>query len=100
VLGLDVFNHRIEGLGQFIRNGHGVVNTMPSTIDEVRTAKVALISTMGDPDWLRGVGIGRDLQGYYIRVNVASAEGVSAAVPSTWGGVRVHVEVIGDITAR
>ena len=68
-------------------------------LDDTRAVKVAFMSQLGRPAWLRGVGIGKDAQGYYIKVNASEAlpEGT---VPPTFNNVRVIVDVVGNIVAH
>jgi len=65
---------------------------------DVRAVKVAFMTDLGRPEWLRGVGIGKDAQGYYIKVN-ASTPLTNGTVKTTFNGVRVIVDVVGDIRA-
>jgi len=72
------------------------------TQDEVRAIKIAFqhqLTASSVPPWLRGVGIGKDEQGYYIKVNTGEAlpEGI---VASSFNGVRIVQDVVGDIRAH
>ena len=64
--------------------------------DEVNTAKTMLRSKIGRPVWLRGVGIGCDKSGFFIRVNVDEITN-DVNVPREINGVRVLVEAVGNI---
>lgn len=71
------------------------------TFEEVERAKQALrkqLKTPERPEWLRGIGIGLDDRGYFIKVNVSKA-GVSADIPSKFQGARVVVDAVGEIIA-
>jgi hypothetical protein len=79
---------------------HGV-DDPTMTENEVRAAKVAFqfeLTFNGTPPWLRGVGIGKDALGYFIKVNTEAAlpEGT---VASSFNGARILTEVVGDIRA-
>jgi hypothetical protein len=50
---------------------------------------------VGRQPWLRGIGIGRDRAGYFIKVNTS----VPIRLPPFYEGVRVFVDVVGDIRA-
>ena len=72
-----------------------------ATLEEATAAKATLRSNLGRPEWLRGVGIGKDDTGYCIKVNVASITAdVEASIPREIDGVPVHVEVVGDISVQ
>ena len=63
------------------------------TEDEVRAAKIAYLHQLGRPAWLRGVGVGQDADGYYIKVNT----GEPVKLASTFNGVRIVMDVVGDL---
>jgi len=65
---------------------------------DVRAAKVAFLSQLGRPEWLRGVGIGKDGLGYFIKVN-SSEPLPEGLVKTSFNGVRIIVDVVGDIRA-
>lgn len=79
-----------------------------ATLDEVRSAKIALrFKLNSDPDprknptWLRGIGIGGSLVSPVVCVLVHSmTDEVRAAIPSKMGNVDVIVEAVGDIVAQ
>lgn len=64
--------------------------------DRTKNAKEELKSLIGRPPWLRGIGIGQDDAGYFIKVNVSES---NANLPSEVLGVRVKVDVVGDVMA-
>lgn len=71
------------------------------TFEQAATAKLALRSKLGRPDWLRGVGIGLDQNGHFIKVNVAEiTPDVRERVPREVCGVPVQVEEVGEIVAN
>jgi hypothetical protein len=71
------------------------------TFEQAATAKAALRSKLGRPDWLRGVGIGLDENGHFIKVNVAQITAdVRERVPREVGGVPVQLEEVGEIVAH
>lgn len=73
---------------------------METTLEEATGAKVALRSQLGRPEWLRGIGVGVDPDGYFVKVNVAAISAdVKKQVPPQIGAVRVRVEAVGEITA-
>ena len=68
--------------------------------DKAAKAKETLRSAMGRPRWLRGVGLGQDRHGYFVRVNVdAITPELREDIPREVDGVRVWLEAVGDITA-
>ena len=67
--------------------------------DEVNTAKTVLRAQIGRPGWLRGVGIGCDKSGFFIRVNVDEITD-DVKVPNEVSGVRVLVVPVGNIFAQ
>jgi hypothetical protein len=74
------------------------------TLDQIKIAKNALKLTLGRPDWLRGIGIGADAQGYFIKVNVSKAipdvtNQITAALSKNPDKVRIEIEEVGDIVA-
>lgn len=66
-----------------------------STEEEVRAAKIAFQHQLGRQPWLRGIGIGKDADGYYIKVNTGEPQKLA----SSFNGVRIITEVVGDIRA-
>ena len=79
-----------------------------TTIDEVRSAKIALrFKLNSDPDprknprWLRGLGIGGTKENPALVVLVHSmTDEVKKSIPSRMGNVDVIVEEVGDIVAQ
>lgn len=72
---------------------------MGTTLEQATSAKVVLRSRLGRPEWLRGIGVGMDADGYFVKVNVAAVTSdVEAHVPPRVGEVRVQVEAVGEIT--
>jgi len=73
---------------------------MTTTFEQAARAKETLRSKIGRPDWLRGIGIGQDEQGYFVKVNVkAVTPEIREQIPEHLGGVSIHLEAVGDITA-
>jgi hypothetical protein len=72
---------------------------MRTTLEEATNAKGVLRSRLGRPEWLRGIGVGIDGNGYFVKVNVAAlTSDVGKRVPPRLGSVRVQVEAVGEIT--
>lgn len=73
---------------------------MHATFEQASDAKTTVRARLGRPTWLRGVGIGRDDDGHFVKINVdVVTPEVERAVPSEVSGVRVRVEAVGDISA-
>jgi hypothetical protein len=73
---------------------------MATTFEQAAAAKSVLRSMLGRPAWLRGVGVGFDEAGSFIKVNIGeSTPDVLARIPREVDGVRVHVEAVGEIVA-
>lgn len=68
----------------------------PTTLDEARNAKPALVAAVAGDDRVNGVGIGYDGAGYVLKVNLTVAE-ASEVVPPVVNGVPVRIEVVGPI---
>jgi hypothetical protein len=64
------------------------------TLEEARSAKATLQERLGEPPWLRGVGIWKDSAGLHmVKVDVSKeSDEVWAAIPQTIDGVRVFFE--------
>lgn len=74
---------------------------MATTFEDAARAKSELRLRLGRPRWLRGVGIGRDAEGHFVKVNVAEMTlEVMALLPHDVSGVRIRVEVVGDVVAQ
>lgn len=72
-----------------------------STIEETRTAKSAFqrhLVAPGIPTWLRGIGIGKDSDGFFIKVNVNEAL-PNGTVPNSFNDVRIVTDIVGDLRA-
>jgi hypothetical protein len=65
------------------------------TLQTVLEMKSAYARALGRPPWLRGVGVGQDAAGYFIKVNSS----VPVRLPAYYGAVRIFVDVVGNITA-
>lgn len=90
------------------KKGDLVVMDLKSTItlDQAKAAKAVLKAEIGQPLWLRGIGIAQKDQDYIVKVNVADESGaiwaatqMIQAVKDRLGGVEVEIDVVGDITA-
>lgn len=67
-----------------------------TTDEQARAAATAYqFSTLSSPSWLRGIGVGKDAYGYYVKVNTSKPVNLSP----TFNGVRVVVDIVGDIEA-
>lgn len=76
--------------------------TTPGTSFEQATDAVdALLGKIGRRQpWIRGVGVSRDDEGHFVKVNVHSMTyEVRTTVPKEIDGVRVKVEAVGDLRA-
>jgi len=69
------------------------------SLEAVQSAKASLRRDLGQPAWLRGIGIGFSDDGSYcLKVNVAEmTPEVRAALPTRVVDVRISVEAVGDI---
>jgi hypothetical protein len=67
--------------------------------DKIKKAKEQLKLLIGCPVWLRGVGIGKDAAGHFIKVNVSDISKI-IDLPSEIFGVRVKADFVGDIQAQ
>ncbi len=73
---------------------------MTISFDQAKAAKNALRFKLGRPAWLRGIGVGLDENGHFVKVNVKEIiPEVSEAVPREVEGVPVQVEAVGEIVA-
>lgn len=71
-----------------------------TTLEQATKAKEVLRSAMGRPRWLRGVGIGKDHKGYFVKVNVdVITPELRQDIPRDVDGVRVWLDAVGDILA-
>jgi hypothetical protein len=73
---------------------------MSVSMDQVRQAKAEFLEGFGRKLEINGIGIGKDRRGLLLKVNLASAPADDVAVPSKICGVRLAVEVIGQISKR
>jgi hypothetical protein len=63
-------------------------------------AKVALRVRLDRPSWLRGIGISREGENFFIKVNVDRiTPEVRAIIPEEIGGVQIRIEPVGEIEA-
>jgi len=74
------------------------------TLEQAKVTKNALKLTLGKPNWLRGIGISADDQGYFVKVNVSAltpdvTSQIEAALSENLDKVRVKMEAVGDIVA-
>ncbi len=71
------------------------------TFQCAKEAKDALRVQLGPRTWLRGIGIGfDDSNEHFVKVNVYElTDEVRAVVPNEVNGVRVLIDVVGNITA-
>lgn len=71
--------------------------TKPTTLDDARNAKPALVAALAGDQRVNGVGLGYDpTEGYVLKVNLTVAEAVEA-VPPVINGVAVRTEIVGPI---
>ncbi len=69
----------------------------PTTLDEARNAKPALLAALAGDERVNGVGLGYDpADGYVLKVNLTVPE-ASAVVPPAVNGVPVRTEVVGTV---
>jgi hypothetical protein len=67
---------------------------------EAQIAKVILQAKLGQPNWLRGIGIGNDGQKFFIKVNIDKMSPyVQATLPNEISGVEVRIAIVGNIEA-
>ncbi len=71
---------------------------MGTSLEEATNAKTIVRQRLGRPEWLRGIGLGMDAEGYFVKVNVAALTAdVERHVPRSVGDVRVELEVVGRL---
>lgn len=83
---------------------HGRDAHMNTTFEQAATAKATLRAQLGQPTWLRGVGISANPAGpagtFIVKVNVSDiTPEVISQIPNEIDGVRVLLEAVGDIKA-
>ena len=74
------------------------------THEQARSAKRKLVhqlvvAHLGDPPWLRGIGITRVGGDFAVKVNVAEASVDTVVLPHSVDGVRVVVDLVGEMRA-
>ena len=77
---------------------------MADTIDQtIYTARDKLLENIKNIpnhlEWFRGIGIGLDNNGNYIKINVKGMNEMVNSLPKKFGGFDVKIDVIGDIYA-
>lgn len=83
------------------RVGEGAILYGMADVAAVRLAKESLKLQLGDPAWLRGIGIGGESGNYCVKVNVDKlTHEVRASIPTQVRGVPVLIEAVGEIRAR
>lgn len=96
----DVYGDYKEA-AELIMSTSMIKNSQEISKEAASQAKNALKNVLGQPNWLRGIGIGGAHNRYCIKVNVASlTDEVQNAIPESVSGVPVVVEVVGDILAQ
>ena len=64
-------------------------------------AKTHLRSSLGRPKWLRGIGVGLDDTGYFVKINVNTITSeIRNAVPRQVNQVSVKLDAVGEIVAQ
>lgn len=71
-----------------------------ASFEQAREAIDSLVAKMGRQDWLRGIGVSKDEEGHFVKVNVFRITSVvTTTVPKEIDGIRVKVEAVGNIRA-
>jgi len=60
--------------------------------------KDLLRNRIGHPDWLRGIGVGKENGDYYVKVNVSNRPS-NIEIPRYFLGVEIRIADVGDVEA-
>lgn len=73
---------------------------MAATADQAITAKQRLRQEIGRPEWLLGVGVGKEGDDHVIEIRISrDSPEIRDSVPAVVDSVRVCIVVVGDVRA-
>jgi hypothetical protein len=71
-----------------------------SSLVHARSAKARALRELAEHPLVNGVGIGRERDGYFLKVNLAAPLPRGESLPAEINGFPIRVEVIGRVSKR